>query len=652
MKKKKNEFKWTETIKVEKTRDEQYLDIDDSLIELEKNEELVRLDMNTIEYPIFSKDTRRKLNEIKKYNFKSDGSSYLEVEAPFRYSVPGEFEERVFIALTKIMRDNNYGRSFYVTANEIIKNLNIENEKNSYYYRKLKEAIELLAKTVYTFQNTLYSNKAKGIIEDRIATTMMSIRIITKKDSLADSLEYFEDGRVKEVYQINFSDHFYENIITKGYLVFDSNKLLDMKNPVTRSMYTMIEKWRGYSLYIKKPAFYIARRIPLVWEKKNIVRTIGNIEKSFIELQEMGLIKDFNLIKNKKWESAEFEVFFSERHNKLKKESFFKEREEFNQMDTLCITHVEKNIKEKIDNMLINEVHDLEEEDFEIIETKKEEMDIQEKEKLNQRIENVKYIDEVYKLLPPRAKEISTLKKVIEEAILEYDLIYVLGTADYIRNKKYKSIKGYFKSAIEKNYAEEHIVKNKKRFTELADKIINGDKSEIKNIVSNKVELKKGKRTREEEERLNEYFESLDKEKQEYLLEKTKKKLFDKNPEYSSIPHNALAITIRNCTEKYDIIENSMKWYLENGNEEEQHLVNNILVDNVKVEDLEKEYSGFSMYLVEVIKALNKIKLEEENKKAILEALPLIKNFYGKLDEYTIELDYNEESRIGKIKIN
>lgn len=40
---------------------------------------------------------------IKKNNFKSDGSSYLEVEATFRYSVLDEFEDRVFIVLTKIM---------------------------------------------------------------------------------------------------------------------------------------------------------------------------------------------------------------------------------------------------------------------------------------------------------------------------------------------------------------------------------------------------------------------------------------------------------------------------------------------------------------------------------------------------------------------
>ena len=35
---------------------EEFVDISDSLIELEKNRDLIRLEMNIVEYPIFSKN--------------------------------------------------------------------------------------------------------------------------------------------------------------------------------------------------------------------------------------------------------------------------------------------------------------------------------------------------------------------------------------------------------------------------------------------------------------------------------------------------------------------------------------------------------------------------------------------------------------------
>ena len=43
-------------------------------------------------------------------------------------------------------------------------------------------------------------------------------------------------------------DYFYENIIRKGYLAFDADELLNIKDAVTRSIYTMITKWRNNKL--------------------------------------------------------------------------------------------------------------------------------------------------------------------------------------------------------------------------------------------------------------------------------------------------------------------------------------------------------------------------------------------------------------------
>ncbi len=224
---------WIETRDFKKTRKEEYLDIDETLVELEKNSSIIRLELNSIELPLFSKDTKRIKNQIKVYHFKTDKSSFLEVEAPAGFSIPGEFEERVFITLTKIMKNNNYSRKFIITANELLENMGLS---NAFYYKKIRDALTLLSKTNYTFANSLYSNKESGILDEKIMSSIMNISIISKKDKRAGEIECFEDGRIKEVYEISFTDYFYDNIIRKGYLAFDSGKLLAIENSVSRAI--------------------------------------------------------------------------------------------------------------------------------------------------------------------------------------------------------------------------------------------------------------------------------------------------------------------------------------------------------------------------------------------------------------------------------
>ena len=329
---------------------EEYLNVDNSLIEMEKNKDLIRMEMNIVEYPIFSKNKRLKKNQIMKYHFKTDGTSYIEVTPLVNRTIPGEFEERVFIALTKIMRDNGYGRIFYTTPTEIIRNIGEEFSKlPSIYYKKVKEALHKMNESNYKFKNSLYSNEHKRTLDDEIKTNIMNIRILSEGDASSDEKDFFRDGRIKEIYKISFSDYFYDNIVRKGYLVFNSEELLNIKDAVTRSVYTQITKWRNNKLYLKRPAFYIARRIPLKWDKKNLARTVKRIEESCMLLKEMVFIKTYNLIKNKKWEQAEFEFIFDEEHNRIQQENFYKEREEFK------ITYVEEKDLDTIDITNINE---------------------------------------------------------------------------------------------------------------------------------------------------------------------------------------------------------------------------------------------------------------------------------------------------------
>ncbi|MEZ7820775.1 MAG: hypothetical protein QMB51_00535, partial [Patescibacteria group bacterium] len=97
---------------------------------------------------------------------------------------------------------------------------------NKAYYTKLKTAMYTLAQTNYRFKNSLYSAELEGIIDDLILTHIMDVRIITRTSKEEEAQEKFEDKRVKEIYKITFTEDFYKNIVTKGYLAFDSELLL------------------------------------------------------------------------------------------------------------------------------------------------------------------------------------------------------------------------------------------------------------------------------------------------------------------------------------------------------------------------------------------------------------------------------------------
>ena len=252
----------------------------------------------------------------------------------------------------------------------------------------------------------------------------MNITIISKKDSRAKEIEAFEDGRIKEVYEINFTDYFYENIIRKGYLAFDSGKLLAIENSVSRAIYTIVEKWRGYDLYIKRQAFFIARRIPLKWDKTQIKRTIDTMEKALIELRNLNLIKDYKIIKEKKWELAEIEITYEESHNKTKRDTFFTEKNEFNSMDML-VTSTEEKIK-----CISEDFHNGE-------------------------------ISEILNMFPEKVLEMKTFENFIKNSVEKHGFDYVKGTAEYTIIKKPKSYKSYLTKALEENWADEYIASKK-----------------------------------------------------------------------------------------------------------------------------------------------------------------------------------------------
>ena len=397
---------------------EEYLHIDDSLVELEKNKDLVRMEMNIVEFPIFSRSKTLKVDQIKKYYFSSDKQSFLEVVPAVKTTIPGELEERIFIALLKIFRNNGYNQTFYCRMSDIFENMKIANTntRNS-LYAKIRNSISKLATTTFKFKNLFYPSELNKIDSDLIATNILTYRVVTFKDSSNNEKNFFNDKRVKEVYKITLSQHFFENIVRKGYLTFDADELLDIKDSVTRSIYTMITKWRKNSLFLLKPAFYIARRVPLAWDGSAIRKTVLKIEKSLIELREANHILNYKMIRKNKWDKTDFEIYFDESHNKNKQSYFYEEKANFDKI----ITFVEHRQNEQ--NEDLNFVN----------------------------IEYNKNYSEVLDVFPEVAKKLKSLPNTINEALKKYDYKYVKYTAEYTSLLCKTSFLKYFKQALENN---------------------------------------------------------------------------------------------------------------------------------------------------------------------------------------------------------
>ncbi|MBN1468746.1 MAG: hypothetical protein JW924_08480 [Fusobacteriaceae bacterium] len=587
-----NEF--DETIELESPVEivEEYLNVDNSLIEMEKNKDLIRMEMNIVEYPIFSKNKRLKKNQIMKYHFKTDGTSYIEVTPLVNRTIPGEFEERVFIALTKIMRDKGYGRIFYTTPTEIIRNIGEDFKKlPSVYYKKVKEALHKMNESNYKFKNSLYSNEHNRKLDDEIKTNIMNIRILSETDANDVEMKFFEDKRIKEIYKISFSDYFYDNIVRKGYLVFNSEELLNIKDAVTRSVYTQITKWRNNKLYLKRPAFYIARRIPLKWDKKNLARTVKRIEESCILLKEMGFIKTYNLIKNKKWEQAEFEFIFDEEHNRIQQENFFKEREEFK------ITYVEEKDLDTIDITDINEEDEFEE-------------------------ENTELIDKIISILPEKARNIKSLRPMLDMALSEYEFEYVMWTAEYTAINCKQSIKKYLGDALENNWAEEFIAEKKLKETRKKEKT---EEKQLKLTLINE-ENEKNKELEEEFLYLWKlYEEKSSKEKSEIEAKAYEEFLKDIGQFDTKLNRAIFEKTKKNHIVK--VIEKMTQY-----NEEVIKIENEF--------SLVKVYESLSMFLLEVMKVLEENDIKDFQK--IVQIIPVLSEFKGTIGNKKINIKYNE----------
>lgn len=221
-----------------------------------KNKELIRMDLNIIQFPIFSKNTQRKVNQIIKYYFNKNRDTYITVSPIAGDYIPGEMEEKVFIALMQIMKERNMPQKFIVSAAELREKLKLNSDRH--YYSNIKKSLLRLSETNYNFKNTMYSSELGGTIKEEISTSILSLRVVNLSLKMNERYrDKINDKRIKEIYEISISDHFYKNIIKKGYLVYNSKTLLEIESSTARTIYMLIEKIRFQKLYLKLDTLFL-----------------------------------------------------------------------------------------------------------------------------------------------------------------------------------------------------------------------------------------------------------------------------------------------------------------------------------------------------------------------------------------------------------
>ena len=460
VKKKSNNLDFQEIIDTPETEIvEENITLDESFI---KNRALIRMDMNIIQYPIFSKNTKRKTNQIVKYYFNNNRDTYITVTPASGYHIPGEMEEKVFIVLMKIMKDKGMPQKFWVTLSELKKELGLNTNRAN---ELIKKSLLRIANTFYSFKNTMYFNELKSVLKEEITRSIFELDIVSlERKENAEIKAQINDKRIKEIYQIKISDFFYKNILAKGYLVYDAAVLLDIESSTARTIYMLIEKLRFNEVYLKIDVMYLIKRIPLKYDKSNIGRTVKTLIKSFQELKDKDLIKNFVLEKEGTWENAEVEVFFYDFTVQDKQQRFFDDLNEFRHLSQsqLLVSHTENK--------------DLQDDNTENL-----------KEFI---VVTPEMIEEVLKLMPIKARSLKTMPKTIKDAIENYGLEKVQKVAVYMKKNKVDKVRAYFIKALENDWTKDEekvvLVEKKEKFELLNINKLEVEEDQVKNKITRK----------------------------------------------------------------------------------------------------------------------------------------------------------------------
>ena len=92
-----------------------------NLYSKDNNANILRLEMNFIEFPIFTKNKGAKINTSLKYTFNKNSS--LEIFPAPNLKLPGQFDEKILFALLELFKLQNYQEIIYFDSNQIFQDL-------------------------------------------------------------------------------------------------------------------------------------------------------------------------------------------------------------------------------------------------------------------------------------------------------------------------------------------------------------------------------------------------------------------------------------------------------------------------------------------------------------------------------------------------
>ena len=287
-------------------------EIYDSDVLEDRHAHLIKYEFNLIEFPFFTKDDKVPEGVIKKYIFNEKDNAYMRLipsADPLAISrkILQEFDEKIFYAILKLYNtqkreDNRIVTDFYTLI--ALAKLKY-NGKN---VLRTKDALHRLKHTKIELNNIFYNAEARKIIKnDNITIEILSeLRVMDLQKTLEleegkdDFKRYFNNRKIDNIIIMKLNDYLLNNIINKGFLYIDSDRLLDIGNSVARKLFVLLKKWHGYEKgkVLSRKSSFLASRIPLSWHPKNIASTINTLKNACEYLKDNAFISEYTFCGN------------------------------------------------------------------------------------------------------------------------------------------------------------------------------------------------------------------------------------------------------------------------------------------------------------------------------------------------------------------
>ena len=256
-------------------------------------------------------------------------------------------------------------------------------------------------------------------------------------------------------------------------------------------------------------------------------------------------------------------------------------------------------------------------------------------------------LDKIMEILPDRVKYMKTMEKFLNDSIKQYGYEYVLRTCEYVVLKNPSSFKAYLSKALKENYADEYIA-NKKAKNEKKNDKENVNYTEIEEVEVAEIIIRHSfedfekldiKIQNEIEKIVYQEFldeaEAKDDRTMRIIFEKSKKPLIveyinDNELDFESFEFKNLSsekVEIELKEEISEKIEKSFK-----GKESENEIIG--------------EYISPTKFILEVSKIAKNKGIE-----FLLEDVAPIFKTFGEFEDEYLKIEYDNESKIGKIQV-